>query len=69
MVSSLSTRLQRAYEAAGRPLPQFVEDDVLDFQITEAIMARAGEEKIKQQKDEERRRFRKSHREMRESAS
>lgn len=37
MASNTSTRLWRIHKAAGRPFPQLVEDDVLDYLITEAV--------------------------------
>lgn len=31
----------RVYKEAGRPLPQFSEDDVTDFMVTEAIIIKS----------------------------
>lgn len=38
--SSLSTRLVETYKAAGRPLPKFSKDDVLDYLVMEAVVAK-----------------------------
>jgi hypothetical protein len=42
VASSTSTRLWRIHKAAGRPFPQLVEDDVLDYLITEAVYLRVS---------------------------
>lgn len=43
-----------AYKAAGRPLPKFSEDDVLDFMVTEAVVAKYyHDQKTAQEKAEE----------------
>lgn len=47
MESSASTRLLRACKEGGRPLPQFSPDDVVDFQVVEAITLKAAEEQRK----------------------
>lgn len=49
MGSFLSTRLVRVYKEAGRPLPKFSDDDVLDYMVTEAIIAKNLEEERKAQ--------------------
>lgn len=37
-------RLLRSWRSAGRPLPALSPDDVVDFQITEALIIREREE-------------------------
>lgn len=44
MASTTSTRLWRIHKAAGRPFPQLVEDDVLDYLITEAVYLKVSHE-------------------------
>lgn len=44
MESTISTRLWRTCKAANRPFPQLVEDDVLDYLITEAVAIKASRE-------------------------
>lgn len=65
MVSSTSTRLWLTCREAGHPIPEFTDDDVLNFLVTEAIRVKVGEE-MRQQREklqdaEERKQFRKSH--------
>ena len=43
------------------PLPQFSEDDVTNFKVTEALVARAAHERNKANKDRERQDWMKSH--------
>lgn len=64
MGSSLSTRLYRVTKAAGRPLPSFSDDDVLDYMVTEAIVLRGVQEDKEAQKQEERRRWKAEHKKM-----
>ncbi len=61
MASSLPTRLYWVCKEAGRPLPAFSEDDVLDFQVTEAVILKSMEEQAKQKKEAERASWRKGH--------
>jgi hypothetical protein len=44
VASRTSTRLWRTCKAAGRPFPQLVEDDVLDYLITEAVAIKVNRE-------------------------
>lgn len=48
-------------KAAGRPLPQLHEDDVLDFQITEAMVVRAAMDQKKMDAAREREEWRSEH--------
>ena len=58
-----------ACKEAGRPLPTFSDDDVVDFCVTEAVILKAMEHSAenhkKAQKAAERDQFKKSHREWR----
>lgn len=51
MESSASTRLLRACREAGKPLPEFSPDDVVDFQVTEAIVLKAAEQAENERKE------------------
>lgn len=44
MGSTTSTRIWRTCKAANRPFPQLVEDDVLDYLITEAVALKVARE-------------------------
>ena len=44
---------------AGRPLPAFSSDDVIDYMVTEAIVVKWYDEQEKQQKKEEGEEFKK----------
>ncbi len=48
-------------EKSGRPLPQFSEDDVIDFMVTEAVVYRAAADQAKADKEAERKAWRKGH--------
>lgn len=65
MASSTSTRLWLTRREAGQPIPDFCDDDVLNFLVTEAIRVKVGEEmrqqREKMQDHEERKNFRSSH--------
>ena len=54
-------RLLRVCDEAHRPLPQFSPDDVVDFQVAEAILARRQAEQEKAEKEREREEWRKGH--------
>lgn len=41
MDSDSALRIWQVSREAGRPLPQFSEDDVIDFMVTEAVLQRA----------------------------
>lgn len=47
-------------------MPALSDDPVLDFQVVEAITARARKEKEKAARESEQKRFRGNHRELRE---
>lgn len=44
MASTTSTRMWRAYKAAGRPWPNLDGDEVVDYLILEALAVKAGKE-------------------------
>lgn len=46
-------------------MPTFSDDDVVDYVVREAIVAKVAEHRKKQAKEEERKEFRQSHRDMR----
>lgn len=50
-------------------MPPFSDDDVLDYVVREAIVFKMAEHRKKQAKDEERREFRQSHKDMRGSGT
>lgn len=54
MTSSLALRLLSVSRASGKPLPRFSEDDVIDFQVTEAIVNRAADEAASAEKKRKR---------------
>lgn len=43
------------------PLPTFSADDVTNFMVTEALVARAAHERVKAEKDRERQQWMKGH--------
>ena len=47
---------------AGRPIPPFSEDEVVDYFVTEAIKMKLDHDQMKQERDNKRRKFRGSHR-------
>lgn len=47
-------RLLRVSRRAGRPLPKFSDDDVLDFMVAEAIVIKDAQEEKKERKEAER---------------
>jgi hypothetical protein len=53
VASNTSTRIWRVAKAAGREFPKLVEDDVLDYLITEAVFIKASQEDEKFQKEAE----------------
>ena len=53
MASTTSTRLWRTCKAAGRPFPQLVEDDVLDYLITEAVAIKVNREEAQAREEAE----------------
>lgn len=46
-------RLWLTCREAGKPLPRFSDDDVLDYLVTEAIRIKAGEETKRAQQEQE----------------
>src|SRR5690349_19411766 len=55
VASPTSTRIWRVAKAAGREFPRLVEDDVLDYLITEAVYLKAAaqDEEFRKQAEEE----------------
>lgn len=45
----------RTFAESGRPLPPFSPDDVVDFQVTEAVLIAAERDKQKDEKAQQRR--------------
>lgn len=64
MKSDLASRLYLVHREAGKPLPSFSDDDVIDFQITEALVVRAAHERGEAQKKQEREAWKAQHRQM-----
>lgn len=60
MVSSTSTRLWRACNAAGRPWPVLDEDDVIDYMVMEAVAAKVAKADEEQRKVSERTKWKKN---------
>jgi hypothetical protein len=46
-------------------MPPFSDDDVVDYVVREAIVAKVAKERRKQEKEQERKEFRQSHKDMR----
>jgi hypothetical protein len=44
VASTTSTRLWRVHKAAGKPFPDFTDDDVMNYLITEATFIKANRE-------------------------
>lgn len=65
MSSSLPSRLSWVASESGRPLPEFADDDVTNFLVTEAVVEKAALERVEQQKqarkNAERTNWRKEH--------
>jgi hypothetical protein len=51
--SSLPRRLFETCKAAGRPLPRFSDDDVLDYIVAEAVVAKSGVEMQKESEQQQ----------------
>lgn len=49
-------------ERAGRPLPTFSEDEVVDYFVAEAVVLKAAAQEAEEQKQREREEWRKGHR-------
>lgn len=49
---------------AGRTLPEFSDDDVLDYMVVEAVVMKAREEEAEEKKKAERRAWRQQHKQM-----
>lgn len=49
VASTTATRLWRVTKAAGRPFPVLDGDDVIDFQIAEAVALKVGKEDVEQE--------------------
>lgn len=54
MASTSAVRLVRVCKTAGRPLPRFSDDDVIDYMVAEAIVMREWESVKAEQKKRER---------------
>jgi hypothetical protein len=52
-------RIWTTCKEAGRPFPVLDEDDVIDFQIAEAVVVKVAKEREEQQKKQERKEWRK----------
>jgi hypothetical protein len=50
-------------------MPPFSDDDVLDYVVREAIVFKMAEHRAKQEKEQERKEFRKSHSDLRGSGT
>lgn len=59
MASTTATRLWRVSKAAGRPFPKLDDDDVIDFQIMEAVAVKIQREDEKAEKEYKKRQWRK----------
>lgn len=68
MTSSLPSRLSWVASESGRPLPDFCEDDVVNFLVTEAVVEKAAIERAEAQEDArqkaKRSAWRKGHKEL-----
>lgn len=53
MASPTSTRMWRAYQAAGRPWPKLDDDEVIDYMILEAVAVKAKQEEREAEKQAE----------------
>ena len=51
MASTASSRLWRVYKEAGRPIPAFSDDDVIDYMVTEAICIKVANEDKQAEKE------------------
>lgn len=60
VASKSALRVFDACKAAGRPLPQFSKDEVLDYMVTEAIVAKAGERAKQEEKAREKEEWKKA---------
>jgi hypothetical protein len=58
VASPTSTRIWRTLKAAGKPFPDFTDDDVLNYLITEAVFIKATEEEAVARKQAEKERER-----------
>lgn len=54
-------RFTRAFAEAGKPLPRFSPDDVVDFQVMEALVHRAAADRERKEDEDERKTWRESH--------
>lgn len=68
MRGNLPLRIYSATKGGGE-WPRFSDDDVLDFVVREAMLAKVTEFEQKQAKKQERDEFRKSHRELQGSGA
>lgn len=64
-MSTASDRFWEAHKDAGRPIPPFSDDDVVDFMVMEALAVKRREAKREAQEKHERAQKRKSHRNLR----
>lgn len=55
--STVASRVYWAHKESRRPMPQFSEDDVLDFMVLEALTSRAAVEQRDAEKQQERKRW------------
>lgn len=65
--SPASLRLLRVYREAGRPLPRFSEDEVVDFCVTESLLVAEQEAKERMQEEDKRKSWEREHANLRES--
>lgn len=58
MASPEAIRYWTVYKAAGRPMPRWSDDDVIDFRVTEAILYAANAQDEEDQVKQEQRNWR-----------
>lgn len=59
MASTHSTRFWRVHKEAGRPIPLFSDDDVLDYMVLEAIALKVKHEDAQVDKKVEKKQWKK----------
>lgn len=62
--SQASRRLWQTFREAGRPLPAFSDDDVVDYMVMEAVMVGVAQDEADREDAKKRENFRKSHRDF-----
>lgn len=68
MESTLASRIFWTCKESGISLPQFSDDDVTNFLVTEALVTRAGYERAQANKDRERQDWMRSHKDWAKKA-